>query len=118
MAFTMATRTWVARNGRPSLSLLLRTLVTDLMEPSAAVLQRPCSVVLAEDRGFYQSSIHVELQEAIVSKYGMTFGYVSLPSISSWEEGIEEISKDIQGIPQPVLVAHLIFLLVTDILFV
>lgn len=85
-----------------------RSLMSEIVEPPLVsnVIERPCTVVLLEDKGIYPASWRDELQDQIPANYGMSFGYISeLDQLSTFKQRVNDLI-DLATITDAVLVAR------------
>ena len=98
----------LARSGLVS-SVFRRGLLTQLHEPAldAPALERPCTLILSEDEGFYDASWFPTFSESLVSQFGMSHAQFSLsPSSTNMDAALQELSRDVSPLPQVVLVTR------------
>jgi hypothetical protein len=85
-----------------------RWKVSATIEPplDSQVLEKPCSVILMEDRAIYKDSWHEPFQSAIPRDYGMSFASISFPEGYSFDQMLGELKDDLPTIHDAVLVAR------------
>jgi hypothetical protein len=85
-----------------------RRLVSTVDPPLYSdILERPCTVLLVEDRNIYQTSWREAFQEKIPKEYGMSFGYLELSTApKSVDEGLKEMNTELPAFHDAVLVAR------------
>jgi hypothetical protein len=86
-----------------------RRLLVSTVDPPlhSDILERPCTVLLVEDRNVYQTSWREAFQDKIPKEYGMSFGYLELPTApKSVDEGLKEMNTELPAFHDAVLVAR------------
>jgi len=90
-----------------------RLSLSSLREPplDSAALERPCTVVLAEDACFYPTSWHDTFRSKLPQGHGVSYRKWSLPTSSSPSEltidsALDELKRDLASVPDVVLAAR------------
>jgi hypothetical protein len=84
-----------------------RSIVTESIEPPIAsvVPEKPCTLVLLEDQGLYQSSWNSWLSRSLPNEHGLHYCYQTI-TLSSLEAALSEITTDLATMPSVVLLAR------------
>lgn len=79
--------------------LLRRSMLTHIEEPdlTSLVPERPCTVVLAEEEGFYPSS-WTSWRSSFVQEHGFSFAQLQLVESSDLDSALRELSRDISSL--------------------
>jgi hypothetical protein len=70
------------------------------------VLEKPCTVLLMEDRAIYEDSWIDSFQVAIPRTYGMSFASITFREECEFDEMLEELKSDLNTINDAVLVTR------------
>jgi hypothetical protein len=81
--------------------------MTESIEPplTSRVPEKPCSLVLVEDQGLYNASWSPILRDTLPNKHGLHFFNQQI-TLSSLEDSLAEMTRDLEGIPSVVLLAR------------
>ena len=84
-----------------------RCIITESIEPPLSSLapEKPCSLVLVEDKGLYHTSWSSYLREALPNEYGLHF-CSQVITLSSLEASLLEMTSDLEALPSVVLLAR------------
>jgi len=86
----------------------LRTYISRTIEPplESAIVEKPCTVLLMEDRAIYKESWNNSFHTAIPNNYGMSFASVSFSKELDFDQMLNELKADLSSFSDAVLIAR------------
>eukprot|EP00934_Nitzschia_sp_Nitz4_P009145 Nitzschia sp. Nitz4//scaffold183_size43938//39202//39945//NITZ4_007277-RA/size43938-processed-gene-0.10-mRNA-1//1//CDS//3329539635//9135//frame0 len=85
-----------------------RNIVSDYTEPplDSTIVEKPCTVVLLEDSGYYETSWKEAFQHSFPKEYGMSFASLSFSSEDDLKGMVDELKVDLPPIVDAVFVTR------------
>lgn len=92
----------LSRSVQSCFPLIRRSLLTQIEEPAldSLVPERPCTVVLAEEEGFYTNSWN-SWSTSFVQEHGFSFAQYQCVACSDLDSALQELSNDISSLIAP-----------------
>lgn len=85
------------------LATCARSLLSAAKDPPLDVTERPCTLVVAEDEGLYESSFQPLFDDSIPRNYGIPTRSLKISS-KKFDEALQELKSDLSGSTDPSIV--------------